>query len=132
MADGGLRKIFRANLWGFDLLSVETGGTTSGVPDLNFAKDGVEGWIENKACWHWRVNIRPMQIGWCERRLRHNSRVFCAVRRAGDELFLYHASMLRRLARERLDEVEPLGHWEGGAARWDWDIIMSLLVSSYK
>jgi hypothetical protein len=129
MADGGLRKIFRAHLRDFDWLSVETGSTAAGVPDMNFAKDGVEGWIENKACWHWRITVRPMQIGWCERRLRYNNRVFCAVRRCGDELWLYRASMLRRLATQRLDEVEPLGHWEGGAARWDWCTIRTILIA---
>ena len=129
MSDGELRKIFRKHLTGFDLLSVETGGTTSGVPDTNYAAPGdIEGWIENKACDHWRVTIRPMQIGWCERRLRYNSRVFVAVRRGGTELYLFHASQMRRLQEERIDIVPRLGHWTGGAARWDWDRIAALLT----
>jgi len=121
MSDGELRKIFRQHLHGFDVLSVETGGTTSGVPDLNYARNGIEGWIENKVCDHWRCSIRPMQVGWCERRLRHNPRVFVAVRRAGTELWLFHASNMRRLVTERLDTVPRLGRWFGGAANWDWD-----------
>jgi hypothetical protein len=128
MSDGELRKIFRRHLQGFDLLAVETGGTTSGVPDLNYARDGVEGWIEMKAAAHWRTTIRPMQIGWCERRLRHNPRVFCAVRRAGTELYLLHASQMRHLASSRVDLVPRLGHWTGGAARWDWEAIGNILV----
>jgi hypothetical protein len=128
MSDGELRKIFRKHLHGFDLLAVETGGTSSGVPDLNYARDGREGWIEMKAADHWRVTIRPMQIGWCERRLRHNPRVFCAVRRAGTELWLFHASEMRNLQTERLNGIPILGWWEGGAARWDWDKIGQILL----
>ena len=130
MSDGELRKIFRKHLTGFDLLAVETGGTTSGVPDLNFARADIEGWIEMKKAEHWRVSIRPMQIGWCERRLRYNKRVFCAVRRADTELWLFHASQMRRLMKERVDAVPCLGHWTGGAAKWEWDRIGSILIWS--
>jgi len=130
VSDGELRKIFRKHLTGFDLLAVETGGTTSGVPDLNYAASpNIEGWIEMKKAEHWRCTIRPMQIGWCERRLRHNMRVFCAVRRAGTELWLFHASQMRYLASERIDTLPKLGHWTGGAAGWDWSAIKNILVS---
>ena len=90
------------------------------MPDLNYCKDGVEGWVENKACDHWRCTIRPMQVGWAERRLIKGGRVFLAVRRCDTELWLYHGAMMRRLTVERLDVVPHLGHWRGGAARWDW------------
>jgi hypothetical protein len=130
MSDGELRKIFRKHLTGFDLLAVETGGTTSGVPDLNYAGPGsVEGWIEMKQAAHWRCTIRPMQIGWCERRLRYNSRVFCAVRRANTELWLFRASQMRFLSKERIDLVPNIGHWTGGAAEWDWSAIKHILLS---
>lgn len=128
MSDGELRKIYRAHLTGGDLLAVETGGTASGVPDTNWCKRGIEVWVENKACDHWRVTIRPMQIGWCERRLRHGGRVFCAVRRARTELWLFHASQLRVLQDTRLDLVPRLGHWEGGAAGWDWARVEEILL----
>jgi len=130
MSDGELRKIFRKHLTGFDILSVETGGTTSGVPDLNYAAHpGIEGWIEMKKADHWRTTIRPMQIGWCERRLRYNPRVFCAVRRAGTELWLYRASQMRFLTKMRIDEVPNIGHWRGGAAEWDWSAIKHILLT---
>ena len=131
MSDGELRKIFRKHLTGFDLLAVETGGTSGGVPDMNYARAGVEGWIEMKAADHWRVTIRPMQIGWCERRLRHNPRVFCAVRRAGTELWLFHASQMRYLQTERLDSIPHLGMWTGGAARWDWSVVEATLLDNH-
>lgn len=123
MSDGELRAIFRKHLKGFDLLAVETGGTASGVPDLNGCKAGVEFWCEMKACDHWRCHIRPMQVGWIERRLRYGGRVFVAVRRAREHLWLYHGSVIRRLIDERLDAVPCLGSWDGGAARWDWAAI---------
>ena len=129
MSDGELRKIFRKHLTGFDLLSVETGGTTSGVPDLNYARGDIEGWVECKKADHWRCTIRPMQIGWCERRLRHNKRVFCAVRRDDTELWLFHASQMRHLTTERIDTLPHLGKWTGGAARWDWGAIAKLLTA---
>jgi hypothetical protein len=129
MSDGELRKIFRKHLVGFDLLAVETGGTTSGVPDLNYAKNGIEGWIEMKKADHWRTTIRPMQVGWCERRLLHSPRVFCAVRRDETELWFFHASMMRRLKNERVNVVPCLGHWTGGAAKWDWAAITNLLLA---
>jgi Holliday junction resolvase len=130
MSDGELRKIFRKHLVGFDLLAVETGGTTSGVPDLNLAAPGnIEIWIEMKKADHWRTTIRPMQIGWVERRLRFNRRVFCAVRRADEELWMFHASQMRYLKNERVDVVPNIGHWTGGAAAWDWSAIKNILVS---
>jgi hypothetical protein len=80
-----------------------------------------------KSADHWRVTVRPMQIGWCERRLLHNPRVFCAVRRADTELWLFRANQLRYLASERIDSLPKLGHWTGGAAKWDWVLIAALL-----
>ena len=130
MSDGELRKIFRKHLIGFDLLAVETGGTTSGVPDMNLAAPGnIEIWVEMKQAAHWRTTIRPMQVGWIERRLRFNKRVFIAVRRAGAELWLYHGSAVRRLKTERLDQVPALGHWDNGPACWGWTEIAKLLVA---
>jgi len=128
MSDGELRKIYRKYLRGGDLLAIETGGTASGVPDTNWCKKGVEVWIENKKADHWRAEIRPMQIGWCERRLFNGGRVFCAVRRNGTELWLFHGSKMRYLADSRLDQVPCYGHWDGGAARWDWAAIEQILL----
>jgi len=130
MSDGELRKIYRKYLKGGDLLPIETGGSISGVPDTNWCKKGTEVWIENKAADHWRVTIRPMQIGWCERRLHHGGRVFCAVRRAQNELWLFHASKMRDLEDSRIDLVPNLGYWNGGAAKWDWAAIEQILLAS--
>ena len=130
MSDGELRKIFRKHLRGFDVLAVETGSTSGGVPDQNLCKNGIEVWVEGKACDHWRITVRPAQVGWAERRLLHGGRVFCAVRRHQTDLFLYHGSMLRRLMFERVDAVPHLGHWTDGAANWDWTVIEQILLTS--
>lgn len=128
MSDGELRKVFRKHLTGFDLCAIETSSTGDGVPDMNYARNDIEGWIENKACEHWRIKIRPAQVGWAERRLRYNRRVFVAVRRARTELWLFHGSRLRDLVTQRLSDVERLGKWEGNPAQWDWRDIASILT----
>jgi hypothetical protein len=126
--DSGLRAIFRQHLPDFDIASVETGITITGVPDANFCCGGVEGWIEMKACEHWRVGIRIAQKNWIERRLYHGGRVFIAVWRAHHELWLFHGSMVEQLQDRRLEEVKRLGIWSGSPARWDWDAVATLLL----
>jgi len=128
MSDGELRKIFRKHLRGFDLQAIETGSTGGGVPDQNYCKNHIEGWVEGKACSHWRITIRPMQVGWAERRIRHGGRVFVAVRRVDVELWMFHGSLMRALQDARIDALPNLGHWTGGAARWDWDQIEQILL----
>lgn len=127
--DAGLRQIFRERLPRFDWCTVEMGVTSRGVPDSNYCCEGVEGWIECKQAKHWRTVIRPEQIGWAERRIDHGGKVFCAVRRARDELWLYHGSQMRYLLKQRLDECLTLGHWEGGPAAWNWHRISQTLTS---
>jgi hypothetical protein len=129
MSDGDLRKAFRQHLPGFDWLSVETGSTSSGVPDMNYAAPGnIEGWIEMKKVQHWRAVIRPMQIGWCERRLRFNDKVFVAIRRSETELWMFHASQMRYLHAGRVNGPPNLGCWSGGPGKWDWDAVRRILL----
>lgn len=101
--DDGLRRIIREKLrdlghW----LSVETGTTDQGVPDLNVCAIpsspsswkpdsrglpwylGAEIWIECKATKNWTVPLRPEQVGWLTTRARHGGRVFVAVRRRNE------------------------------------------------
>ena len=130
MSDGELRQLVRKHAPQLHWQAIESGSTASGIPDLNYAAEGgIEGWVECKTTDGRRVTIRPMQIGWCERRLRFNPRVFCMVRQKRDTLWLFHASKLRELSEQRLDAVEPLGQWSGGPARWGWDQIARWLVS---
>jgi hypothetical protein len=127
--DAGLRVSFRHYLPRFDWATVEVGSIGRGVPDANYCCDGIEGWLEYKSADHWRARIRPEQVGWAERRLAHGGRVFCAVRRAQAELWLYPGSALRLLKDQRLDEVPNLGMWGGGPGRWNWQAVELLLLA---
>ena len=126
--DGGLRQIFRERLSAFDFVTVEMGVSGTGAPDMNYCYDGTEGWIEAKACDHWRIKVRPEQVGWVERRLAHGGRVYVAVRRARRELWLFHGVAIRLLKDARLDAVPSLGTWTGGPSSWDWAVIATFLT----
>lgn len=141
--DDGLRPIFRSYLipLGFDMQSVETGGTGRGIPDTNYCTGGLEGWIEFKATSGWSVDLSPEQIGWIERRVRHGGRVWIAVRRrheggarrggAVDELYLLPGKFVRdaRLNGLRGANLGPhlMGPFEDGPSRWDWDTVAEAL-----
>lgn len=127
--DSGLRALFRKHLPSFHIASIETGITVTGVPDMNYCYGGIEGWVEMKACAHWRVKVRPEQVAWIENRIRHGGRVFVAVRRARTELWLYHGRMAGDLTTRPLDTVPGIGHWNGGPGWWDWDAIGRLLLT---
>jgi hypothetical protein len=126
MADGELRKIFRANLKHFDWLAVET-ATDAGVPDANYCFNRHEGWIEMKRCRGLKVDVRSAQVGWAERRLRHGGKVFCAVRKE-KAMWLFSGWDLRTLTTRRVDQVPPLGHWDGGQSAWGWGEIARILT----
>jgi|SRR5215472_561486 len=126
--DGHLRRIFREHLRaGWDWQSIETWGVGAGVPDGNFCSQGTEGWVEFKACRGWRVPIDPTQVAWIERRCRAGGRVFVAVRK-DQSLFLFPGLAARRLLEEDFREVDRLGDWHGGPARWDWAAVGACLV----
>jgi hypothetical protein len=128
--DGHLRKLFRENLPGFHWLSVETGATASGAPDSNYCGGGFEGWIEFKLATGWRVHVRPMQVGWLERRARAGGRVFVAVRRKVgkiDSLYLFDGLDVNLLRLNGLQGTPALGIWDGGPGRWDWAEVNGIL-----
>jgi hypothetical protein len=126
--DAGLRQIIRERLPQFDIVTIELGAVGAGAPDVNYCHAGIEGWIECKRADHWRATIRPVQVGWAERRLDFGGRVYVAVRRTEDELWLLQGCMIRRLCSERLDEVPWPGAWSGGPARRDWKEVARILT----
>jgi len=140
--DGGLRPIFREHLRHMDWTSIETGGTGRGVADSNFCSNGTEGWVEFKQTEGYAVTLRPEQIAWISRRVRHGGRVLIAVRRwhdggprrgsPCDELWLLPGSVaaLARAAGLRGVASSALGVWEGGPSRWDWGQIGQALLGS--
>jgi len=137
MIDGGLRKLFHKNLPGFHWQAIETGGVGLGVPDSNFCREGVEGWVEFKTTDAFKVQIRPEQVAWIERRARAGGRVFIAVRRktkagprkgpAVDELWLLGPEFARMAY---LNKAVEYRQWESGPKNWNWEAIQRVLTTS--
>lgn len=141
MIDGDLRPLFRANLRDFDWTSIESGTTGGGIPDSNYCCGGHEGWIEFKQTSGHAVTLRPEQIGWIARRVRHGGRVHIVVRRKApggprspscDELWLIPGGLaveakvggLRGLA-----EHPKVHTWHHGPAAWHWRAVATLLTA---
>ena len=137
-SDGGLRPLFQKHLPEFYWQPVESWSTGRGVPDVNFCFAGTEGWIENKVAATNKVEMRPEQVAWHERRIRAGGRTFIAVRfkhsggpRKGDpvdRLYLYPGIEARSLLTKGISHSLDLGQWNGGPARWDWVSIKKLLT----
>lgn len=125
--DGDLRAIFRCNLPAFDWQAIESPLTARGIPDANYCFNGREGWIEAKSTSGWAVGLRPEQCGWILRRCRHGGKVWIAVRRKDDELWLVPGDRAAQLKAEGLKDLVS-EHWKNGPSRWDWDRIAYLLA----
>lgn len=127
--DGGLREQFRRHLPQVDWQSVETPLTGGGVPDANYCVDGREGWVEFKLARTNGVVVRPDQVAWALRRIRHGGRVTFAVRRKNvylDELWLV-PGMCAKLLHE-VGLAHPWrDHWTGGPSAWDWGAVLNRL-----
>jgi hypothetical protein len=127
--DGRLSKLFQQhfNLWHWQRL--ETEATGSGIPDLNCCAHGFEFWLELKATSTWRIEIRPPQHAWINRRIRAGGNVYVAVRRQvvlkrtatkADELYIFCGCKTEALMTQRLCLVLPIGMWAEGPAAWPW------------
>jgi hypothetical protein len=132
--DGGLRGLFTEHLPDFHWVPIETGGTGRGVPDSNYCCDNIDGWIEFKQTRGYAVTLRPEQIGWLQRRAKAGGLVHVGVRRwndrGDDELWLLAgaaASVIRQQGLRR-GHSYVCGVWDGGPARWDWNIVRRLLL----
>jgi hypothetical protein len=133
--DGGLRQEFRKHLKKVHWVTIESRFTESGIPDLNGVYGCKEFWLELKQAKHWTVKIRPMQASWILTRCRHGGKVFIAVRRKNkhdDELWLINGEsviILREFGLQHLTPEALAGHWTGGPMQWDWDQVLTSLVS---
>lgn len=131
--DGDLRKLFRKNLPQVHWVSVESGFTDLGIPDMNGCHEGAEFWVEAKLARGNVVRIRPGQIAWMSRRHRSGGRTYVAVRQKGtreavDRLWLFGGEHAARLNEEGLKADIPRdGVWEGGPSAWPWGIILGVL-----
>ncbi len=132
--DGDLRAIFRRKLPQFDWQPIESPLTSRGIPDTNACGNGIEFWIENKKTDGWAVGLRPEQVGWIKRRVRHGGKVWIAVRRKDNELWMVRGKWATELKAGGLRKLQmlplnDLWSFSGGPAQWDWPIVAELLVS---
>jgi hypothetical protein len=139
MKDGGLRVIFRHQFPMFQWTSVETAGTTSGVPDSEFCTpDGIQGWIEYKFTNVYYVQIKSFQISWLMRRCRMGGNAWIAVRRtptakkfAGqDELWLMSGDQAEALFYNGLQGTSAWC-WSGGPKSWNFAEIGQILQKQF-
>lgn len=138
MSDGGLRALFRKHITvGVQWTSIESSVTGGGIPDSEYCfEGGISGWVEHKKADHWAVpslKARPLQIAWIARRARLGGRVWIAVRRAQDELWLVHGRGVAELAQDglkRLPDNLIAYRGVGGERRWNWDEVRLWLASS--
>ena len=140
--DGGLRAEFRERIPEFQWTSVETGGTSSGVPDSEFCHDASQAWLEFKKTDTTAVELRVMQISWMERRARAGGRVLVGVRRthsggprrgpAIDQLWLLDGRTPGAIKKFGLTTKFSyfLGMWDGGPDQWDWRAVRRILLGN--
>ena len=117
--DGGLRQMFRAHFRDWQWTSIECGAVSPGTPDAEFcAPGGLSGWIEYKQTSGWKVKFQPLQIPWIHRRARLGGRVFVAVRRKRDYLYLIPGKDVLELEETGVKNFTPISG--EGARNWDW------------
>lgn len=137
--DGGLRRIFRANLPMVHWAALETGAVCPGLPDSNGCCRGREFMVEFKATRDHVVRFRPLQPGWITDRVRHGGRVFVFVRQRPDNppsatgtdlLWGFDGRDVVRLVSSGLRDAEQfaLDVWRGGPRKWDWAQIEETLT----
>lgn len=82
--DDGCRALFRNMFPEFHWNAIETWALQAGVPDAEYCTpDGVSGWVEFKAFGKngEKPTLRPAQIGWIDRRLRHKGNVHIFIKK---------------------------------------------------
>lgn len=127
-SESDFRRLFRKYLPQVHWATVESRTTESGIPDINGALQGAEFWIECKVVKAFAVNLRPMQMAWILRRVRHGGNVFIAVRKKNsivDELYLIDGKYVKELNEKGLHEFKCIGG--GGPGQWPWAVVASML-----
>ena len=121
MIDGKLNVLLRKHLPEVDWVRIESGGTGLGIPDLNYAFDGREGWLELKGIKAgFKFGMRPGQVAWIERRRRHGGNVLIMVRKE-EQAWLFSGDSARDLLLVGLRIADKaLIHFTGQPATWDW------------
>jgi hypothetical protein len=125
--DGGLRQIFRTKFRDYQWTSIETGAVSPGTPDAEYcAPGGLSGWVEFKKTSGWKVEFRPLQVPWIHRRARLGGRVFIAVRRKKDELYLISGADVLELEEKGVKNFVPIAGV--GSRNWDWNEVEQILL----
>ena len=125
--DGGLRQIFRTKFRDYQWTSIETGAVSPGTPDAEYcAPGGITGWVEFKQCSGWKVKFQPLQVPWIHRRARLGGRVFIAVRRKKDELYLISGADVLELDEKGVKNFVPITGV--GSRNWDWNEVEQILL----
>jgi hypothetical protein len=124
----------RLSEWGtYDRIENAIG---SGLPDINYAIEGVQGWLEAKISHSGqRLFFEKFQLAWYIKRLRHTQgRGVWVIAANDEELWLYAASAMVAAPRT------PQGKWlvvqqaslaptVYGIKPWPWEKIKEALVS---
>jgi hypothetical protein len=106
---------------------LETGAVCPGIPDSLFvAPGGTMGLVEFKQCSGWRVRFQPLQIPFIHRVSRLGGRVFIAVRRKKDELYLISGADVLELDEKGVKNFVPITGV--GSRNWDWNEVEQILL----
>lgn len=86
---------------------------TSGIPDCDFGASGVGGWVELKTYDSWPrdpntplkfSDLKPTQVNWMAKRVKHNPRVWFLVE-VSEDWFLISGRYARQLGKMTRDEL---------------------------
>lgn len=106
--------------------------TTQGVPDSNYLRDGVEGWVEYKATRTGVVKFRPEQVGWHLRRHRYGGVSWIAVRwrrddGSQDDLVMFQGADVESVKESGARSNRAVLRLHGGPSAWHWPAVERLL-----
>jgi len=107
---------------------IETGGTGTGIPDVNLCYEGKEIWIELKLVKGKRIDLSPTQIAWHMKRTKAGGRTWILARHTydgvrigkGDKIYLWEGNQAKALKELGMNCENSLT-WE---APFDWEDIM--------
>jgi len=84
------------------------------------------GLVEFKQCSGWRVKFQPLQVPYIHRVSRLGGRVFIAVRRKKDELYLISGADVLELDEKGVKNFVPITGV--GSRNWDWNEVEQILL----
>lgn len=132
--DDGLRALLRQNLsvWRgspVHWVTIETGLTQGGVPDLHGTCRGAATWVECKSTDAWAVSVRTLQVGFARTQHRCGGRLCFVTRRrpsaansrGEDEVWWCPGEEIQSFCTLGLRSPGARLLGVGGPSCWDWD-----------